>query len=99
MKQTVNFSQFCDAFKLMDRNGQFTYEGKRALFDYLENYEEETGEEMELDIVALCCEFSEYENLAELQENYTNITNMEDLENRTTVIKILDSDKFIIQDF
>jgi len=29
------------------------------LFDYLEEYEESTGEEIELDVVALCCEYYE----------------------------------------
>src|SRR3990167_2585094 len=99
MKQTINFSQFCDAFKNMDRNNQFTYEGKRALFDYLENYEEETDQEIELDVIALCCDYTEYENLKELQENYSNIENMDQLEEKTLVIKIENSDAFIIQQY
>jgi len=82
----------------MDRNNQFTYEGKRALFDYLENYEEETDQEMELDIIALCCDFTEYENLKELQENYNNIESIEKLEEHTTVIKVND-ERFIIQNY
>ena len=59
MKTTVNFSQFCDAFNSMGRENQFSYEGKKALFDYLEQYEEDTGEEIELDIIVLCCEYAE----------------------------------------
>ncbi len=59
MKTTVNFSEFCDSFSDTYKNN-FSYEGKRALFDYLESYEEDTGEEIELDTVALCCEYSEY---------------------------------------
>jgi len=98
MKQTIGFSQFTDAFRDMGREENFTYEGKRALFDYLESFEEDTGEEIELDVIALCCEYSEYENLAELQENYTDIENVEELEGHTTVIKI-DDERFIIQDF
>jgi len=38
MKQTINFSQFCDAFGESYKNS-FSYEGKRALFDYLEGGE------------------------------------------------------------
>ena len=82
----------------MDRNNQFTYEGKRALFDYLENYEEETDQEIELDVIALCCDYTEYENLKELQENYSNIENMDQLEEYTTVIKVND-ERFIIQNY
>lgn len=103
MKSTVNFSQFCDSFSETYRNN-FTYEGKRALFDYLEEYEESTGEEIELDPIALCCEFTQYDDLAELQANYSNIESMEDLENNTTVIPVLDNygkktDSFIIIDY
>ena len=96
MKQTVNFSDFVDAFEIRKEN--FTYEGKQALFDYLEEYEESTGEEIELDVIGLCCEYTEYENLKELQENYRDIDTMEELEEQTTVIKI-DDDRFIIQAF
>lgn len=59
MKTSVSFSQFCDAFRAADRNENFSYEGKRALFDYLEQYEDECGCEVELDVIALCCEYSE----------------------------------------
>ena len=98
MKQTVNFNGFCDTFRDMNRDNNFTYAGKRALFDYLEQYEEGTGDEIELDIIALCCEYTEYENLEELQENYTDIESIEELEEYTTLIMI-DADRFIIQNY
>lgn len=59
MFQSVNFSVFCDSFRNLDRQDQFTYAGKRVLFDYLEQYEEDTGESIELDVIALCCEYVE----------------------------------------
>lgn len=98
MKQTVNFSQFVDAFRF--RKNNFTFEGKRALFDYMEEYEKATGEEIELDIIALCCEFTEYESLEEIQNDYPDIKSIEDLEDRTTVIMV-DSNwtQFIIAQF
>lgn len=96
MKQTIGFNQFCDAFRSMDRNNNFSYEGKQALFDYLEELEADTGEEIELDVIALCCDFQEYENLMELQQDYTDITDMDSLKEETTVIMI-DDDRFIIQ--
>lgn len=98
MYQNVNFSQFCDAFG-DERKNQFSYEGKRALFDYLEQYEDDTDEKIELDIIALCCDYTEYEDLAELQKNYSDIETMEELENNTQVIKIENSDGFIIQNY
>ncbi len=98
MKQVINFNQFIDSFGDSYKDN-FSYEGKRALFDYLENYEEETDEEIELDPVALCCEYTEYESLKELQENYNDIETMEELEDNTLVIPIEGSEGFIIQDF
>jgi len=56
----ICFCEFCDAFRDMDRNENFSYEGKRALFDYLEQYSEDTGQDIELDVIALCCDY--YEN-------------------------------------
>lgn len=82
----INFSQFCDSFSDTYK-GNFSYEGKRALFDYLEEYEKETGEDMELDTVGLCCDYVEYKDLAEVQANYSNIESMDDLKDQTTVIE------------
>lgn len=56
---SVNFSLFCDQFAHMNRNN-FSYEGKRALFDHLESIENDCDTKIELDVIALCCEFTEY---------------------------------------
>ena len=58
MKQTVNFNSFVDAFHAYKRYDQFGYEALQILFDYLEEYEDSTGEEIELDVIALCCDYS-----------------------------------------
>jgi hypothetical protein len=99
MKSTVNESQFIDAFTKMNRENNFSYEGRKALFEYLEQYEQDTGTEVELDVIALCCEYSEYENLAEFQKDYgKEYESMKDIEDATQVIKI-DDESFIIQQF
>jgi len=59
MKTTVSRYDFERAFVDADRKENFSYEGLKALFDYLEDYEEQTGEEIELDVIALCCDYSE----------------------------------------
>ena len=100
MKEQVNFSTFCDRFKTMNRDNNFSYEGKKALFEYLEQYEEDTGEEIELDIIALCCEFTEYENLKEFQKDYSDeFETIEHIEEQTTVIRLDDEEGFIIAQF
>ena len=58
MKTTVYFSEFCDYFRDI-RPDNFSYQGLRVLFDYLEEIENSCGEESELDVIGLCCEFSE----------------------------------------
>ena len=98
MKQSVNLYAFRRAFETL-RPDNFSYAGQEALFDYLEEYEESAGEELELDVIALCCDFSEYENLEEFQKAYSkDYETIEDIEQATTVIRI-DDDSFIVQDF
>lgn len=58
MKQTVTFNQFVDAFRAYDRYDSFGYNGLRIIFDYLEQYEQDTGEEIELDVIAICCDYN-----------------------------------------
>ena len=64
-----NVYQFREAFRLAGRGDQFSYEGLEVLFDYLDNLSEDTGESIELDAVALCCEYYE-SNIEELIDNY-----------------------------
>jgi hypothetical protein len=59
MIQTINLYDFRDAFKRYGRGEQFSYEGLELIFDYIEEYEDSTGEQVELDVVALCCEWCE----------------------------------------
>ena len=71
MKKTVNFSDFCDAFVSANRDDSFSYEGKKALFDYFEELERDCCEEIELDVIAFCCEYSEYESVQEVMDQYS----------------------------
>lgn len=102
MKQTVNFSMFCDAFNNMGRGDNFSYEGLKALFNYLEEMEENTGEEIELDVIALCCKYTEYDNTIEAAGEYGEKYEDEDealeyLKSSTTVIEFVGG--IIIRDF
>ena len=99
MINTINESDFTTAFHKMGRGNNFTYEGLIAIYDYLEQYEEDTGTQIELDVIALCCEYVEYEDLEEFQGDYSGeYESIEDIEQATTVIMI-DDDNFIIQAF
>ena len=98
MYDTINFNQFNDWFE-KQRPDNFSYEGRFALFNYLEELENDTGDKIEFDPIAFCCEYSEYDNLKEVQENYDDIKNLEKLKDHTTVIEIENSEKLIIQNF
>ncbi len=68
MKQTVNLHQFREAFRLHERTN-FSYEGLQILFDYLEECEAGSETEFELDVIGLCCDFSE-DTAEEIQRAY-----------------------------
>lgn len=107
---TVNENMFRDAFVQMNRAENFSSYGLGRIFAYLENYEQETGENVGLDVIAICCEFSEFESVKDVQENYDiDIENAEDdadifdivkeyLEEHTSVI-CFEDDCIVIADF
>jgi len=108
MKQTVNLYDFREAFKNHGRQEQFSYDGLEALFDHLEEYEESTGEDVELDVIAFCCEYTEYDSIAEFNDNYgEDCETLEDVKYFTQVIPVNkyedkegnEQQRFIIQDY
>lgn len=57
--ETVTESAFRDAFQRMGRTSQFSYEALGLLFDYLDQLSDDTGEPLEMDVIAICCDYSE----------------------------------------
>lgn len=54
--QTINTAtQFIDAFKRSSRKDQFSYEALDALFEYFD----QSDNDVELDIIAICCDWCE----------------------------------------
>lgn len=99
MKITINFDGFERAFQRCGRGEQFSYEGLQALFDYLELLESDMGKDIELDVIGLCCEFTEHDNLQIFQDEYgKDYECIEDIENETIVIPI-DKESFIVGNF
>lgn len=54
----------------MGRDNQFSYEAKKIIFDYFERYEDDAGEHVELDVIAICCEYAEMTE-AEIRQAYS----------------------------
>jgi hypothetical protein len=100
--KTVSFNDFLEEFEKFGREDNFSYEGKKALFDYLNQLSDDIGEPIELDIIGICCDFTEYSCLEEFNDAYgytvDEINSIDDISYYTTVIPI-DDEGFIIQDF
>lgn len=78
MKITVTGTMFKDAFYQAGRHDNFSYEGLSILFNYFEDYEGNCGGSIELDVVAICCEYQEM-SVADIAENYSiEIDNLDD---------------------
>jgi hypothetical protein len=106
MYQTINEYQFRDAFHSCGRGKQFSYEGLTILFEGLEQYEVDTGEEVELDVIALCCDFSELSE-SEIKDAYGDMIGKDDdvedfLRDNTMILGSHETDgikHFIFQQF
>lgn len=55
----VTLSDFRDAFRSAGRKDQFSYDGLEVIFDYMEELEDSLGEPVELDVITICCDYSE----------------------------------------
>lgn len=96
MKTTITKSAFIDAFHDFDRFDQFGYMALSSLFDHLEEMEDGMGEELELDVIALCCDYS-VESVEDIAANYSII--IEDGEDlREAVLDYLNDNTFVVDD-
>lgn len=99
MIKQINWYEFSDWFFKSDTyKNNFSYEGLKALYDYLEDYEEQSGEALEFDPIAICCDYSEFDSLEEIQSQYSGIKSLDDLEDKTSVINC-DNGHLIIFNF
>ena len=76
MIQTLRLSDFTNAFRNSDRAEQFSYHALELIFDYIEEYERDTGEQIEFDLIALCCEWAEL-TAAEVIHQYITLIETE----------------------
>jgi len=109
MYQTINSYDFETAFNKAGRKEQFSYKAKNMLFDYLEAYEDETGEKVELDVIALCCDYEEssvtdiaasYDiDIEGLEEDAALETVLDYLRDHTQVVGAIGTDTILFQSF
>jgi hypothetical protein len=99
-------------FDQYGRGDQFSGEGLIALFDYLDELSEALGEDIKIDVIGLCCDFTEYDSLQDLIEAYLDgmdsklVNNIDEnkkdildyFKERTQVIEV-DGGSYIIENF
>ena len=96
MKTTVSLYDFRRAFEQC-RPDNFSYEGLGLLFAYFEEWEGLSGEEIELDVIAICCEYNEdtYEGIAKNYWDRDSVPDDED-ELRDQVREYLEANTSIV---
>lgn len=65
----------------MDRGDNFGYKGWNAIGDYLENLSDDLGKDVEVDIVAICCDYNHVESVEDFINGYSNFDVPEDFKN------------------
>ena len=67
--KTFDENDFINEFKAYKRMDNFSYKGLRILFESLEQTAIDCGINIEMDVIALCYEYSE-DTLADIIDNY-----------------------------
>ena len=70
--KTFNEDDFVDEFKAYNREDNFSLEGLRILFESLERLAIDCERNIEIDVIALCCEYDE--------DSIVNIINLYDID-------------------
>jgi len=93
----ISKNEFLDAFNI--RKGNFSDNGLMALYDYLDDFYSEADKPYELDVIEICCSFTEYDNLQDFNKDYNReYENIDEIVDDTEIIRI-DDKRFIIANF
>ena len=89
MYQTVTFNDFRDAFRAFNRLDNFSYDGARLLFDYLDEMD------IEFDVIGVCCDYAE-DSPEDIALNYQIEGDVLDwLQDQTQVIGVTQSGSIV----
>ena len=93
--EKFDYSMFENRFRDYDRLDNFRL-GLRDLFNHLQDLAEDTGEPIEIDVIAICCDYSEIK-IKDINRE-TGCESLDDLRDNTMVIEV-DDDTIIYQVF
>jgi len=86
IKSTLTEHEFVEQFRQI-RPDNFSGPALRALFDWYEELSDSTGEDIEFDPIAICCEWSEYSSIEEVRAAYIVREGIEDLNGVTAKLE------------
>lgn len=96
----LSFSDFYDEFQAV-RPNNFSYDGLKTLYEYYDDLYMDT----ELDVIAICCDWTEYQSDEELMTDYGHLIDGDDIEdllneldNHTYQITIAD-ENYLVMNF
>ena len=96
MIQTIDLHTFAQEFRAHNREDQFSHEALRIIWNYIEDYEDQTGEQGELDVIAICCEYSE-DTVKGIADSYSiDIEGLDDDEATEAVREYLDENTLLL---
>lgn len=98
MYTNITESDFINWFRT-NRPNQFSYDGLKSLFEEIEIRENDIGEEINFDPIAICCDYTEYKSIKEFNQDYNyDCKTLDDISEHTVVTETSNGG-FIIQNF
>jgi len=77
MKKTITENDFVRSFDEYNRSNNFSVKARKELFQYLEEMEADAGTEFELDPIAFCCDYTEYDSIKDVIEDFKHLDDFE----------------------
>ena len=71
--QTVSANDLYHLACKMNQGENFGYKGWRAIGDYLESLSDDLGEDVEIDIISICCDYAMAENADDAFYQYDHL--------------------------
>lgn len=107
MYQSINFDRFQRSFADYGCSDDFTYEGIKALFHYFEEMEKGSSKPIVIDVITICCDYSEYDSAIDAMNVYVDGEGYGDIDEKAalswlqdkTITLVCDNGHVIIKNF
>lgn len=94
--KSFDLYDFRREFERYDRGNNFSDEGLEELFDYYDSF----PEPYELDVIEICCNWTEYETLEDFAKAYmdeSDFEGLEEYEKKDLIFEELDNNTYYIK--